>query len=43
MRAINGAGNAVSFVEIKTDRGHDAFLLNEPDVIETLASCVGVF
>ena len=42
VRAINGAGNAVSFVEIKTDRGHDAFLLNEPDVVQTLASCVGV-
>ena len=28
--ALNAAGANVSFVEIKTDRGHDAFLLDEP-------------
>jgi homoserine O-acetyltransferase len=40
VKALNASGHAVSFVEIQTDRGHDAFLLNEPDVIRTLASCV---
>lgn len=31
VRALNGAGASVSFVEIDTDRGHDAFLLDEPE------------
>ena len=26
----------VSFVEIETDKGHDAFLLNEPEFHSTL-------
>ena len=30
VRALNAAGARTSFVEIETDRGHDAFLLNEP-------------
>ncbi len=30
--ALNAAGATVSFVEIDTDRGHDAFLLNEPEL-----------
>lgn len=30
-RALNRAAANVSFVEIATDRGHDAFLLDEPD------------
>jgi homoserine O-acetyltransferase len=30
-RALNGAGANVSFVEIASDKGHDAFLLDEPD------------
>jgi len=36
-RALNRAAANVSFVEIETDRGHDAFLLNEPDFYRTLA------
>jgi len=28
--ALNAAGASVSFAEIKTDKGHDAFLLDEP-------------
>jgi homoserine O-acetyltransferase len=36
-RALNRAGANVSFVEIETDRGHDAFLLDEPDFARTLA------
>ncbi|MEQ8448088.1 MAG: homoserine O-acetyltransferase [Nitratireductor sp.] len=31
VRALNAAGASVSFVEIETDRGHDAFLLEEPE------------
>jgi homoserine O-acetyltransferase len=30
--ALNAAAANVSFVEIETDRGHDAFLLDEPEV-----------
>ena len=30
-RALNGAAANVSFVEIESDKGHDAFLLDEPD------------
>lgn len=36
-QALNRAGANVSFVEIKTDKGHDAFLLDEPDFHRTLA------
>ncbi|AQS42308.1 MAG: Homoserine O-acetyltransferase [Candidatus Tokpelaia hoelldobleri] len=30
VHALNAAGASVSFVEIATDKGHDAFLLDEP-------------
>ena len=36
-RALNRAAANVSFVEIATDKGHDAFLLDEPDFHRTLA------
>jgi homoserine O-acetyltransferase len=36
-RALNRAGGNVSFVEFPTDKGHDAFLLDEPDFHRTLA------
>ncbi len=35
VRALNAGGASVSFVEIETDRGHDAFLLDVPDLIDT--------
>jgi len=35
-RALNRAGANVSFVEIDSDRGHDAFLLDEPDLDRTI-------
>jgi homoserine O-acetyltransferase/O-succinyltransferase len=35
-RALNRAAANVSFVEIATDKGHDAFLLDEPDFHRTL-------
>ncbi len=36
-RALNRAAANVSFVEIETDRGHDAFLLDEPDFHRTVS------
>jgi homoserine O-acetyltransferase len=32
VHALNAAAASVSFVEIETDRGHDAFLLDEPEL-----------
>ncbi|NWG26450.1 MAG: homoserine O-acetyltransferase [Pseudorhodoplanes sp.] len=32
VHALNAAGGRVSFAEIKTDKGHDAFLLDEPEL-----------
>jgi homoserine O-acetyltransferase len=33
--ALNAAGATVSFVEIVTDKGHDSFLLEEPELFAT--------
>jgi homoserine O-acetyltransferase/O-succinyltransferase len=33
VHALNAAGARVSFAEITTDKGHDAFLLDEPELI----------
>ncbi len=33
VRALNAAGARVSFAEIETDKGHDAFLLDEPELL----------
>src|SRR5690606_5340284 len=35
VHALNAAGARVSFVEIDTDRGHDAFLLDVPELLQT--------
>ncbi len=35
-RALNAVGADVSFLEIKTDKGHDAFLLDVPEFTNTL-------
>jgi homoserine O-acetyltransferase len=32
VQALNAAGARVSFAEITTDKGHDAFLLAEPEL-----------
>jgi homoserine O-acetyltransferase/O-succinyltransferase len=32
VHALNAAGGRVSFAEIETDKGHDAFLLDEPEL-----------
>ncbi|TCT11801.1 homoserine O-acetyltransferase [Tepidamorphus gemmatus] len=36
VHALNAAGARVSFVEIETDRGHDAFLLDEPEMFAAI-------
>ena len=36
VHALNAGGASVSFVEIETDKGHDAFLLDVPELIATL-------
>ena len=41
VRALNAAGASVSFVEIETDRGHDAFLLDEPEMFATIRGFLG--
>ncbi|MGH6969997.1 MAG: homoserine O-acetyltransferase MetX [Caulobacteraceae bacterium] len=37
VRALNAAGARASFVEIESDKGHDAFLLDEPEFAATLS------
>ena len=37
VHALNAAAANVSFVEIESDKGHDAFLLEEPEMFRTLA------
>ena len=32
VRALNAAGCRASFAEIESDKGHDAFLLDEPQL-----------
>ena len=34
--ALNAIGADVGFVEIKSDKGHDSFLLDVPDFLKTL-------
>lgn len=37
VRALNAVAADVSFVEVQTDKGHDAFLLDEPEFHGTMA------
>ncbi|MEM8838552.1 MAG: homoserine O-acetyltransferase [Pseudomonadota bacterium] len=37
VHALNAAGASVSFVEIETDKGHDSFLLDVPELSATVA------
>jgi len=39
--ALNAAAANVSFVEIETDRGHDSFLLDEPELFATIRAFLG--
>jgi homoserine O-acetyltransferase len=41
VRALNAAGCRASFVEIETDKGHDAFFLDEPELDRTLRGFLG--
>jgi homoserine O-acetyltransferase len=36
IKSLNSSNSMVSFVEVKTDKGHDAFLLDEPEFHVTL-------
>ena len=36
VRALNAVAANVSFVEIESDKGHDAFLLDEPELFATV-------
>ncbi|TWS97362.1 homoserine O-acetyltransferase [Reyranella sp. CPCC 100927] len=36
VRALNAVAANVSFVEVESDKGHDAFLLDEPEMFRTL-------
>ena len=40
VHALNAAGASVSFVEIETDKGHDAFLLDEPEMVAAVRGFV---
>jgi len=40
VQAMNAAAARVSFVEIKSDKGHDAFLLDEPEFHQALGGFV---
>ena len=37
VRALNAVAANVSFVEIESDKGHDAFLLHEPELFDTIS------
>jgi homoserine O-acetyltransferase len=40
VHALNAVAANVSFIEIQTDKGHDAFLLDEPELHKTLAGFI---
>ena len=40
VHALSAAAANVSFVEVETDKGHDAFLLDEPEFHKTLAGFI---
>src|SRR6187455_1315817 len=41
VHALNAVAAKVSFVEIKSDKGHDAFLLHEPELFDTIRGFLG--
>ncbi len=41
VHALSGVAADVSFVEIESDKGHDAFLLDEPELNQTLNGFLG--
>lgn len=40
VHALNASGASVSFVEIDTDKGHDAFLLDEPELFSAISGFI---
>ena len=40
VHALNANAANVSFVEIETDKGHDAFLMDEPELHKTLTGFI---
>ena len=38
--ALNAIGADVGFVEIKTDKGHDSFLLDVPEFLKTISEFI---
>ncbi|MEQ8745972.1 homoserine O-acetyltransferase [Pyruvatibacter sp.] len=40
VRALNAVAANVSFVEIESDKGHDAFLLDEPELFATISGFI---
>ncbi|MEC9077830.1 MAG: homoserine O-acetyltransferase [Pseudomonadota bacterium] len=40
VQALNAVAANVSFIEIETDKGHDAFLLDEPEMHRTLSGFI---
>ena len=41
VHALNAAAADVSFVEVESDKGHDAFLLDEPELFKVLEGFLG--
>lgn len=41
VQALNAVAANVSFVEIESDKGHDAFLLQEPELFDTIRGFLG--
>ena len=41
VHALNAVAANVSFVELKTDNGHDSFLLHEPELFDTIRGFLG--
>ncbi len=41
VRALNAVAANVSFAEIESDKGHDAFLLDEPELMEVMRGFLG--
>jgi homoserine O-acetyltransferase len=41
VQALNAVAANVSFVEIESDKGHDAFLLHEPDLFDAIRGFLG--
>ena len=40
VHALNAVAASVSFVEVESDKGHDAFLLEEPGFFDVLAGFI---